>query len=46
MRAWYAEGKPLGNWTIPYLLRHTAYHVLDHTWEMQDRDLTGDASAR
>jgi len=43
MRAWYAEGKPLGNWTIPYLLRHTAYHVLDHTWEMQDRDLTGDA---
>ena len=40
MRAWYAEGKPLGNWTIPYLLRHTAYHALDHTWEMQDRDLT------
>ncbi len=45
MRAWYAEGKPLGNWTIPYLLRHTAYHVLDHTWEMQDRDLTDEASA-
>jgi hypothetical protein len=45
MRAWYAEGKPLGNWTIPYLLRHTAYHVLDHTWEMQDRDLTGHSSA-
>jgi hypothetical protein len=40
MRAWYMEGKPLGNWTIPYLLRHSAYHVLDHTWEMQDRDLT------
>jgi hypothetical protein len=44
MRAWYVEGRPLGNWTIPYLLRHTAYHVLDHTWEMQDRDLTEDAS--
>ena len=44
MRAWYEEGKPLGNWTIPYLLRHTAYHVLDHTWEMQDRDLTGEAT--
>ncbi len=40
MRAWYAEGKPLGNWTIPYLLRHTAYHALDHAWEMEDRDLT------
>ena len=45
MRAWYAQGKPLGKWTIPYLLRHTAYHVLDHTWEMQDRDLTGSPSA-
>ena len=40
MRAWYEEGKPLGKWTIPYLLRHTAYHTLDHAWEMQDRDLT------
>jgi hypothetical protein len=39
MRAWRAEGRPLGNWTIPYLLRHTAYHVLDHAWEMEDRDL-------
>ena len=45
MRGWYAEGKPLGSWTVPYLLRHTAYHVLDHTWEMQDRDLTDIASA-
>ncbi len=40
MREWYAEGRPLGNWTIPYLLRHTAYHALDHAWEMEDRDLT------
>ena len=46
MRAWYEEGKPLGKWTIPYLLRHTAYHVLDHTWEMQDRDISGDATTR
>jgi hypothetical protein len=40
MRDWRTENKPLGKWTIPYLLRHTAYHVLDHTWEMEDRDLT------
>jgi hypothetical protein len=40
MHAWYAEGRPLGNWTIPYLLRHSAYHALDHAWEMEDRDLT------
>jgi len=42
MREWRAEDKPLGKWTIPYLLRHSAYHVLDHTWEMQDRDLTAE----
>jgi hypothetical protein len=46
MRTWFEQGKPLGNWTIPYLLRHTAYHVLDHTWEMQDRDLTGESGQR
>jgi hypothetical protein len=44
MRGWYEEGKPLGKWTIPYLLRHTAFHVLDHTWEMQDRDLSDDVT--
>lgn len=31
------------NWTLPFLLRHTAYHVLDHAWEMEDRDLTSAA---
>jgi hypothetical protein len=46
MRAWYAEGKPLGKWTVPYLLRHTAYHALDHAWEMQDRDLMEATSAK
>lgn len=45
MRDWYAAGKPLGNWTIPYLLRHTAYHTLDHAWEMEDRDLSGESAA-
>jgi hypothetical protein len=45
MREWYAEDKPLGKWTVPYLLRHTAYHTLDHAWEMQDRDLSGDSAA-
>jgi len=40
MRGWRADDKPLGKWTVPYLLRHSAYHVLDHAWEMEDRDLT------
>ena len=28
------------NWTIPLLVRHTAFHVLDHAWEMEDKDLS------
>jgi hypothetical protein len=28
------------SWTLPFLLRHTAYHVLDHAWEMEDKDLS------
>jgi hypothetical protein len=36
MRAWYAEAAAR-RLDDPYLLRHTAFHVLDHTWEMQDR---------
>ena len=42
MRDYNAQGK-LGrgrNWTIPLLLRHTAFHVLDHAWEMEDKDLS------
>jgi hypothetical protein len=29
-------------WTLPFLVRHSAYHTLDHAWEMEDKDLTGD----
>jgi hypothetical protein len=25
---------------LQYLIRHTAYHTLDHAWEMEDKDLT------
>jgi hypothetical protein len=44
MRDYNADGR-MGrgrNWTIPLLLRHTAYHVLDHAWEMEDKDLSSD----
>lgn len=42
LREYHAERKPVGRtWTISYLLRHTAYHVMDHAWEMEDKDLTG-----
>ena len=26
--------------TIAFLIRHTAFHTLDHAWEMEDKDLT------
>jgi hypothetical protein len=42
MRDHNAQGKLARgrNWTIALLLRHTAYHVLDHAWEMEDKDLS------
>ena len=40
IRAFHAEGKMARAWPLRYLLRHTAYHTLDHAWEMEDKDLT------
>ena len=46
MRAYDAgEGKRMKSWTVPFLIRHSAFHTLDHAWEMEDKDLTGEASA-
>ena len=28
--------------TLPFLIRHSAFHTLDHAWEMEDKDLSGD----
>jgi hypothetical protein len=42
MRDYNARGQ-MGrgrNWTIALLLRHTAFHALDHAWEMEDKDLS------
>ena len=30
------------SWTLPFLIRHSAYHTLDHAWEMEDKDLSGE----
>ncbi len=34
------EGKRMRSWNLPYLIRHSAYHTMDHAWEMEDKDLT------
>jgi hypothetical protein len=40
IRAFHFEGKMARTWPLRYLIRHTAYHTLDHAWEMEDKDLT------
>ena len=40
IRALHAQGKPARTWPLRYLIRHTAFHTLDHAWEMEDKDLT------
>ena len=39
IRAFHSQSKMARNWPLRYLIRHTAYHTLDHAWEMEDRDL-------
>jgi hypothetical protein len=41
IRTFHAQGKPARTWPLRYLIRHTAFHTLDHAWEMEDKDLTG-----
>jgi hypothetical protein len=46
MRAYNAgEGpKRMRSWNLPFLIRHSAYHTLDHAWEMEDKDLSADVA--
>jgi len=45
LREYNAGDRNVGRtWTIQYLLRHCAYHVLDHAWELEDKDLSGKAA--
>jgi hypothetical protein len=44
IRDCHSQGRLAGKmakWPLRYLIRHTAYHTLDHAWEMEDKDLTG-----
>jgi hypothetical protein len=43
IRNYNARDAAARNWTVQFVLRHSAYHVLDHAWEMEDRDLTGES---
>jgi hypothetical protein len=42
MRAYNAGEveKRMRSWSLPFLIRHSAFHTLDHAWEMEDKDLS------
>ena len=40
IRAYNARGAAARTWTLQFVIRRSAYHVLDHAWEMEDRDLS------
>jgi hypothetical protein len=41
---YHAQGKLAGKWPLRYLIRHTAFHALDHAWEMEDKDLSANGA--
>ena len=47
MRAYNAGQveRRMRSWTLPFLIRHSAYHTLDHAWEMEDKDLSNQEGA-
>jgi hypothetical protein len=47
IRAYHAGEvtRRMRSWTLPFLIRHSAYHTLDHAWEMEDKDLTAAGGA-
>jgi hypothetical protein len=47
MRAYNAGEveRPMRSWTLPFLIRHSAFHTLDHAWEMEDKDLSVEGGA-
>ena len=38
IRACNAGGRPARTWPVQFLVRRTAHHVMDHAWEMEDRN--------
>ena len=40
IRTLHSESKMARTWPLRFLIRHTAFHTLDHAWEMEDKDLS------
>ncbi len=42
IREHHARGEPARSWALQFLIRRCAWHMLDHAWELEDRDLTAE----
>lgn len=40
IREHHARAEPARSWPLQFLIRRCAWHMLDHAWELEDRDLT------
>jgi hypothetical protein len=40
IREHHARGEPARSWALQFLIRRCAWHMLDHAWEMEDKDLS------
>jgi hypothetical protein len=40
IREHHARGESARSWALQFLIRRCAWHMLDHAWEMEDRDLS------
>ena len=43
IREFNARGPSAGVWTVQFLIRRSAWHMVDHAWELEDRDLSDTA---
>ena len=40
IRDYNSRGESARSWTLQFMLRRAVWHMLDHAWEMEDRDLS------
>ncbi len=40
IREHHARGESARSWALQFLIRRCAWHMLDHAWEMEDKDLS------
>ncbi|HYH12466.1 MAG TPA: hypothetical protein VD789_08950 [Thermomicrobiales bacterium] len=45
IRTYNQEGRKARTWPLQLLLKRTCYHMLDHAWEMGDKNLSGECGS-